>query len=416
MNFPLFVAKRYLFSKKSFNAINIITTISIIGVAVGTMSLVAELSVFNGLENFIESLYNSFNPDISISVVEGTSFNSSEFPEDKIRDIEGVVYYSEVAETYALLKYDKLTCPAILKGVDSEYKDISAVDSNLYQGKFVLEHGDKNFAVIGQGIALNLGVSLTNFGMPLTIYVPKKKIGVTLNPMDAFHQKRITPSGIFEISSEIDHQYAIVPKRLVQSLLKNKDKITGVELGLDPNGNVDEIQAEIVAVLGDKYAVKNRYQQNDLFYKTQKTEKLMAFLIITFILIIAIFNVVGSLTMLMVEKENDVAVLLSMGTDTSLVKKIFTYNGLLIALVGTVSGMILGLLLVGLQQYVGLIELGSGTEFLLVSFPVELRLGDFILVFFTVMFIGFLATKYAMLRFQKKIESSSTVSMLNNFR
>ena len=368
MNLPLFVAKRYLFSKKSFNVINIITGISIVGVGIGTMALIAVLSVFNGLEIFMESLYNSFNPDISITLVEGKSFDPKEIDTEKIKEIDGVAYFSEVIEETVLLRYGKKQFLGTLKGVDDDFKHITDIESTLYEGEFALKNGEDEFAVIGQGIAYNLGIYLSDYNTPIQISVPKKKKVSSLNIMDAFTTKRATTIGLFEISIDIDLKYVIVSKRFAQDLLGNKDLITGIELGLEPGANVERIQSEIKAIVGNGFHIKDRYQQNDLFYKTQKTEKLMAFLIITFVLIIAIFNVVGSLTMLMVEKENDIAVFLSLGASTALVKKIFTFNGLLISFVGAASGLVLGFIIVFLQQYHGLLKLGDGTDFLLVWF------------------------------------------------
>ena len=376
MNFPFFIAKRYLVSKKSHNVINIITKIAITGVAIGTMALIVLLSAFNGIEDLVISLFNSFDPDIKITVKEGKTFEPGTETFDAVKKLGGVVYYTEVIEESALLKYDDKQHLATIKGVSLDFMKMSRLDTMLIDGEFKLEGENNNFTVIGQGVAINLGINLSSFLNPIHIYVATREKSSTLNPEKAFKNRLIYPSGIFSIQHDFDSKYIFVPIGFTRELLDYPTRVTAIEIGLEKSADIRKIQIQIQDLLGDYYDVKDRYQQHDLLYKIMKSEKWAVFLILTFILMIATFNVIGSLTMLIIDKKKDIKILWNMGADTLLIRKIFFIEGLLIAFVGAIIGLVAGLGICILQMEFGLIKIQG--SFVMDTYPVELELMDFI--------------------------------------
>ena len=410
MNFPFYIAKRYLFAKKSHNAINLISGISILGIAVGTMALIVVLSVFNGFDNLIRSLYNSFNPDLKITIVEGKTFTQDTEKFNKIGNIEGVADFAEVLEDKALLRYNKKQTISIVKGVSENFKEISGVDSMIVAGNFQLVNEDENYTIIGQGIAYFLNVNINvnkNYLHPMAIYVPKRSGRVTMNPEQAINKKYIFPSGVFSIEQNHDSKYILVPLKFARELFGYNNEVSSIEIKLSNKANLKYLQNKVEEILGDEFEVKNRYQQNELFYKTMQSEKYVIFLILLFILVIASFNVIGSLTMLILEKKFDISTLRSLGTDLATIKKIFLYEGWLISLIGAIIGLILGLLICWLQIKYKLIKLvGSGT-FIIDAYPVNVEVYDIIAVLFAVIIIGFVAAWYPIRFITKKYISQS---------
>ncbi len=410
MNFPFYIAKRYLFAKKSHNAINLISGISILGIAVGTMALIVVLSVFNGFDNLIRSLYNSFNPDLKITVVEGKTFIQDTEKFNKIGNIEGVADFAEVLEDKALLRYNKKQTISTVKGVSENFKEISGVDSMIVAGNFQLVNEDENYTIIGQGIAYFLNVNINvnkNYLHPMAIYVPKRSGRVTMNSEQAINKKYIFPSGVFSIEQNHDSKYILVPLKFARELFGYNNEVSSIEIKLSNKANLKYIQNKVEEILGDEFEVKNRYQQNELFYKTMQSEKYVIFLILLFILVIASFNVIGSLTMLILEKKFDISTLRSLGTDLATIKKIFLYEGWLISVIGAIIGLILGLLICWLQIKYKLIKLvGSGT-FIIDAYPVNVEVYDIIAVLFAVIIIGFVAAWYPIRFITKKYISQS---------
>ncbi len=393
MNFSFYIAKRYLFAKKSRNVINIISAISVVGVSIGTMALIVILSVFNGFDNLVQSLFNSFDPDIKITIKEGKTFSSGTERIQNLKKLKGVLYMSEIIEENALLKYDDRQYIVIVKGVSDEFINMSGIDSMIIDGEFILKENKNNYAVIGQGVALNLAVGL-NFITPINIYVPKRTQKVSLNPEKAFSRKYIFPSGIFAIQQDFDSRYIIVPIDFARDLLDYSNEVSAIELKLDPVFNKDKIQEEIKKHLGTGYEVKNRFEQQELLYKIMKSEKWAIFLILTFILIIASFNVIGSLTMLIIEKKKDIDTLRSLGTNLSVLRKIFLFEGWMISILGAILGLMTGTIICWIQQHFGLIKIQGSDSFVIDTYPVYMELPDFIYVFLTVLFIGYLAAWY----------------------
>jgi lipoprotein-releasing system permease protein len=400
---PFFIAKRYLFSKKSHNIINIISGISVVGVTVGTMALVIVLSVFNGFESLIVSLFNSFNPALSISVKEGKTFHFDDFPADSIKNIPGVFVMTQVIEENALLKYRNKQFIATIKGVSPEFEAMSGLDTMLIDGNFALKTQNQSHIILGAGVAYYLHASLSDPTNPITVFVPRREGNIGMSLEKAFNSRSIFPSAIFSIQQDFDVKYAVVPIDFARELLDYDDEVTAIELGLSAGADNAKIQKQIKNILGEKYEVKNRFEQQVLLYKIMKSEKWAIFFILTFILIIATFNVIGSLTMLILDKKKDIAILHSMGAGKQLIKRIFLIEGIMISIGGAATGLLLGGLISWLQQKFGFIGLGNGTgTFVVDAYPVKIIFSDFVLVFITVISIGLIAAWYPVNQLSKK--------------
>jgi lipoprotein-releasing system permease protein len=405
LNFPFYIARRYLVSKKSHNIINIISGISVAGVMICTTALIIVLSVFSGFERLVISLFNSFNPDMVITVKEGKTFDSSLFPEERIKKIPGVIYMSEVIEENALVKYKDKQYIATLKGVGPDYAKMCGLDTMMSEGKFVLQDSTRDFAVLGYGVAYFLGANLDDYANPITIYVPSRSTSFSGGFENAFNSEVIFPSGFFSVQQDFDVKYVILPLRFVKKLLEYDKQITELEIGITKGADADKVQQQIIQLAGDKFNVKNRYQQQALLYEIMRSEKWAIFLILTFILIIATFNVIGSLSMLILDKKRDIGILQCLGANQMKIKRIFLTEGLLVSLIGAVGGVLLGAMICFLQQKFGFVKLGSANStFVVSSYPVHMQITDFIFVFLTVIGIGGIATFYPVFNI-KKIET-----------
>ena len=393
MNFPLYIAKRYLFAKKSHNAINIISAISLAGVTIGTMALIIVLSVFNGFDHLIQTLFNSFDPDLKITVVAGKSFQTDDEKLSQLSKISGIVAWSKVVEENALLKYGEKQYIATIKGVDKNYPLINKLDSCITEGSFTLEDEKGRYAVIGQGIQYYLQVGL-KFITPLVIYVPKKSATISMNPENAFNQKYIYPSGVFNILQDYDSKYVLVPLSFAQDLLDDSLSITALEIRTTKNKNIDQIQNDVQQLFGSKFSVKNRFQQKELFYRIMKYEKWAIFMILSFILAIASFNIVGSLSMLIIEKKKDISTLHSIGADGQFLRRVFLYEGIMISFFGAFLGLCLGLIICWLQITFGIVKFPSSGSFIINAYPVDIKAVDVVFVLITVLLIGYLAAWY----------------------
>ncbi len=390
-----------MLAKKSHNVINIISGISVTGVAVGSMALIIILSVFNGFESLITSLFNSFDPDIKITATIGKTFDSRNPFLDSVRKIEGVLYYTDVIEENALLRYDDKQYLATLKGVESNYALLSGVDSMIIDGEFILQSGNQPYAVVGQGIAYYLSLNI-NFTNPIIVYVPRRGEQVTFNAEKAFNKNYLFPSGIFSVEKETDLKYILLPISFTKELLDYENEISAIELKLKKGASLKKVQEKIQEILGSDFNVKNRYEQKEFFYKVMKSEKWAIFFILTFIVIVASFNIMGSLTMLIIDKKQDMYTLRCLGADLSLVRKIFLLEGWMISIVGAVFGLILGGVICWVQQTFGIVRLQGGSAFIIQSYPVAMELTDFIHVFVVVLIIGFIAAWYPVHYITKK--------------
>jgi lipoprotein-releasing system permease protein len=393
MNLPVYIARRYFFAKKTHNAINIISLIAVIGVAIGTMALVTILSVFNGFDRLVKSLFNSFDPDIRITKAEGKTFIPDSVLFNRIKNHGSVLYYSEVVEENALLRYGDKQYVANIKGVDTSYSRLTGVDSMIIEGEFNLMKNNRPYALVGQGVAYYLGIGL-HFIDPIMIYVPRRTAGVSLNPENAFSRRFIYPSGIFRIEQEVDSKYIILPISFARDLLEYDKEVTSIEIQLNPAFDAQKAYKELGKILGPAYVIKDRYQQKEFFYKILKSEKWAIFFILSFILMVASFNIVGSLTMLILDKKKDIAVLHSMGTNANTLRRIFLTEGFFIALAGAILGLCLGALICYLQMKFSLIHLQGSGSFVIDAYPIFMKASDFCLVFLTVLLIGSLAAWY----------------------
>ena len=403
MNFPLFIAKRYFLTKKSQRAINIVSMISMIGVMIGTGALIVVLSVFNGFESLVISLYNSFDPDIKITATEGKSFIPGPALTSSLSNIAGIAAVSLTLEENALVKYHDKQYIATIKGVDENFFKVTGVDTMLADSRavdskghkiFELASGDTDYAIVGGGIAYNLQLNMGDFFSQLDLYAPRRDAGSLSHPEEAFNRKFISPSGVFAIQQEFDSKYILVPLRFAREMLDDEQRVSAIEVSLIPAASEEEVKAEIGKLLGSSFNVKSRFEQHALLYRIMKSEKWAVFLILAFILLIATFNVVGSLTMLIIEKQKDIAIFYSMGADAVLIRKIFFAEGLMITLVGAGIGLIIGGIICYVQRQFGIIELGNSRSFVIDAYPVKVKVQDFFSVFFTVFLIGSVAAWY----------------------
>lgn len=397
MNFPFYIAKRYLISKKSHNAINIISWVSVLGIAIGTMALVIVLSASNGLQNLIEDLYASFDPDLKITLVEGKTFDEKEIPKAEILALDEVVYYNQSLEEIALIKYEDKQTVANIKGVEPIFYKMTGLDSMLISGNVSAEESS---LILGWGVSDKLSLFVTN-GIPnqTQIIIPKRGTKKGLTPESEFYRKYANTTGVFSVSPDFDTKYALADLNFVQTLLKQKGQLSSVELGLAKNVNWDEVKSKIQTIVGNKYEVKTRYELNEIIFKTNETEKWITTLILTFILIIASFNIIGSLTMLIIDKKKDIWILKTMGANNKLIRKIFFAEGMLINFLGAFIGMFLGALICWLQMQFSLLKLQGGV---VEAYPVALQALDFIYILAIVVFIGLIASWYPVRILTKK--------------
>jgi lipoprotein-releasing system permease protein len=393
MNFPFYIARRYLFAKKSHNIINIISGISVIGMATGVMALVVILSVFNGFDKLIRNMMSAFDADLKIELVEGKTFSDTLVELQKLRKLESVAVYSEVLEENALFKYRGKQHIGVMKGVSRNYAEQTGIDSMITAGTFQLWRGSQPLAIMGQGVAYYLNANLEHFD-PLEIFLPKRGKQHSITSASAFSSKLIMPSGIFAIEQEFDTQYIIVPIDFSRNLLNYKNEVTAVELKIAKGYNAKRAQQEVQETVGSKFKVLNRYQQNESLYKTMKTEKVAIALILALILVIASFNIIGSLSMLIIDKRKDVETLRSLGADNTLIQKIFMAEGLLISLAGTVIGTVLGLAICYIQIIFEPVKLRGIGAFIIDAYPVDIQFLDILLILSLVIALGYLAARF----------------------
>ena len=394
LSFSFYIAKRYLFSKKSHNAINIISGISAAGVGVGTMALVCVLSVFNGFESLIADMFSAFDPDLKITLTQGKSFDVNSDEMSTLRKTKSVVYFTEVVEENALLRFKDKQMPATIKGVSRDFRKMTHIDSIMYDGEFTLYDGAFQRAVPGVGVASILGLG-AHFIDPLLIYAPKRTAKINLlRPENSFNQKGAFVSGIFAVQQlQYDDHYVLVSIDLARELFEYEvTKVSSVELKLANFVDEDIVQKEIQSLFGDRFQVKNRYEQQESFFKIMQIEKWITYLILCFILLIASFNIIGSLSMLIIDKKADIETLRNLGANNQLIKRVFLLEGWMISAVGALSGIALGSLLCLMQEYFGFLKLGTG--YVVEAYPVVTHWMDSFLVLITVLVMGFLAAYY----------------------
>ena len=394
MNLALRFARRYLFAKKSTNAINIITGISIFGVAVGTAALILVMSVFNGFEDLITGLLSNFNPDIKVTPVSGKTFRTDTAQLRTLRALPGVAYVSQTVEEIAFFSYEDNQDFGILKGVDEYYNRVNRIDSTIVEGNYAFARGWRPTLVLGSGMRNKLAVSVDDYLEPVQVYMAKRGRVATLS--DPFRKASAFPTGTFRFQQEFDEQYILSSLDFARDLLRYEDEVSQLEIMLDPAADPVATQARITEVLGPAYYVRDRYQQEEAFLKLMRLEKWIGFALLCLTLLLIAFNIVGALWMIVLEKRSDIAILKSMGATDRLVRNIFLSEGLLLCFIGMAIGMAVAVVLYLLQKEFGLVPIPLG--FAVDSYPISMRPGDFFFVVLAVAVIALLASVLPALR------------------
>ena len=395
MNLSTFIARRYLFAKKSHNVINIISGISAAGIAIGCAALVVIMSIYNGFDSIVRTLYSSYTPDLLVTPAEGKVFTTDSEGFEEIRSNAAVLSFCEVLEENVFVTYGDNHIVATARGVDSAYISATGLKDYVVEGNFELEFGALKQVVIGYTLAQELGLRIA-FVTPLDVYFPSRRADVSpVNPFASLRSERLYPGGIISLDQNFDKKYMFLPVETLRSLLEYENEVTSVEIYADssvisPNGVVNaDFQKKVSAALGDSFTVKNRQQQNESLYKLLSYEKIAIYAILLFVMIIISCNIFGSLSMLIIEKRDDIEILKSMGADERLIKKIFVKEGWMISLLGIVAGIALGLLICLLQQKVGLVKMPG--NFIVEYYPVVIRWSDILVIAGGVGLIGYLA-------------------------
>jgi lipoprotein-releasing system permease protein len=390
LNTSVYIARRYLFSRKKMHAINIISGISMLGVLIGSAALIIILSVFNGFEVVILSLYSNFTPEIKIEPRLGKTFDPNTPYFNSLHKDPRVFSYTEALEEKALIKYDGKPFIGTIRGVSNEFLNNTQLDSIVQSGSFTLKAHGQDYAVIGGAIQSSLSVNIHDQLSPLEIYSPRRGNAGGSNPLNQFVVRSIYPSGVFSIGEQFD-DIIITPIEFTRDLLDQPKNVSSIEIDYKKGTNLAPVQMAIQNKIGNDFSVKNRSQQDTELYKTLNYERWFIFMILTFVLIIAIFNIIGSLTMLVIDKRKDIAILTSLGANKQLIQGIFFFEGMMISIIGCITGIIIGLVFCILQQRFGLVKMGTKMS-ILDAYPVSLRLSDFVLVFLTVSGIAVIAS------------------------
>ena len=400
MNFPFYIAKRYLFSKKSHNAINVISGVSVCGIALATLALVCTLSVFNGFQDLVTTMFTAFDPELKIVAINGKVFDSRDERIQSVRQLPEVEVSSESLEDNAMVQYKDRQAMVVIKGVEDHFYQVTAIDSILYgRGERVLHDEVAHYAIPGIELVSMLGTGI-RFLDPLEVYVPKRgsKINVA-NPASSFNSDYLYSSGlVFAVNQQkYDASYILTSLAFARNLFQYDTEVSSIELKVKEGGNIYKVQEKVSQILGDDYLVLNRYEQQADTYRIMEVEKLISYLFLTFILLIACFNVIGSLSMLIIDKRADVVTLRNLGANDETITHIFLFEGCLISFFGAIVGVVLGVALCLVQQEFGLISLGTGDSagaFVVDAYPVSVHLSDVLLVLGTVLLISFLAVQY----------------------
>jgi len=392
LNLSLFIARRYLISKKSNNAINVISWISIIAIAITTAALVIILSAMNGLTSVVADLYHAIEPDLKVTAIHAKYMENTPALEKKIRSVKGISGISWCVEENALAKLDDKQAVVTIKGVDAEFKTLTHFDTVVIDGVYRFEFKGQYYGVFGKGIAHKLGVNVNDFLSPITIYAPRRGKVESIDPEEAFNKLSISPGGIFTLNDDFDYKYLLIDLKAAQELFDCPGSVSSVEIGIGDRDDLESVQEELQQALGEDYLVRNRFQLNDVLFKTLETEKLWVFLILAFILVIATFNIIGALTMLIIEKKKDIKTLYNIGADQTFIRNIFMQEGFLITGVGAISGLLIGIIVCVMQQQFHLVKFDEG--YVIPYYPIEMRWNDMIWILGVVMVIGFLAALY----------------------
>ena len=406
MNFPFYIARRYLFSKKSHNAINVISTISVCGVALATLALVCTLSVFNGFQDLVETFFTAFDPQLKITAVRGKVFDGQDKRVLQLKKLPEVAVYSESLEDNVMVQYQGRQAMAVIKGVEDNFDELTPIDSILFgRGDLLLHDEVVDYAIPGIQLLSTLGSGI-RFLDPLEIYAPRRGAKVNMaNPSTGFVTGNLFSSGlVFAVNQEkYDASYILTSMNFARKLFQYTTEVSAINLKLKDGANTDAVKKYIQTLLGDDFRVQDCYEQQADTFRIMEIEKLISYLFLTFILMIACFNVIGSLSMLIIDKRDDVVTLRNLGASDRQIVRIFLFEGRMISLFGALAGVILGLLLCWLQQEYGLISLGDSGSFVVDAYPVSVHASDVIIVFVTVLLVGFLSVWYPVRFLSKRL-------------
>ena len=407
MNFPFYIARRYLFSKKSTHAINVISLISVLGVAVATMALVVVLSGFNGFSDLVASFFTNFDPQLKIEATKGKAMPADDPLLVKVKHLPGVEVATECVQDQALAVYHDKQAMVTVKGVEDNFDSLTHISNILYgDGDFTLHVANLQYGVIGIRLAQDLGTGVT-WQDYLQIYAPQREGQYDAsNPTNAFvKDSLVSPGALFQVKqSKYDQGYVITSIDFARRIFNRQGEITSLELRMKPGVDIDNAKEEIQAMLGDKYKVLDRYEQQADTFNIMRIEKLFAYVFLTFILMVACFNIIGSLSMLIIDKKNDVITLRNLGATDGQIRRIFLFEGRMISAAGAVIGIVLGLILCWLQQTYGLVQLGDQAgNFVVNAYPISVHPEDILLIFLTVMLVGWLSVWYPVRYMSRKL-------------
>ena len=407
MNFPFYIARRYLFSKKSTHAINVISLISVLGVAVATMALVVVLSGFNGFSDLVASFFTNFDPQLKIEATKGKAMPADDPLLVKVKHLPGVEVATECVQDQALAVYHDKQAMVTVKGVEDNFDSLTHISNILYgDGDFTLHVANLQYGVIGIRLAQDLGTGVT-WQDYLQIYAPQREGQYDAsNPTNAFvKDSLVSPGALFQVKqSKYDQGYVITSIDFARRIFNRQGEITSLELRMKPGVDIDNAKEEIQAMLGDKYKVLDRYEQQADTFNIMRIEKLFAYVFLTFILMVACFNIIGSLSMLIIDKKNDVITLRNLGATDGQIRRIFLFEGRMISAAGAVIGIVLGLILCWLQQTYGLFQLGDQAgNFVVNAYPISVHPEDILLIFLTVILVGWLSVWYPVRYMSRKL-------------
>ncbi len=393
MNLPLKFARKYLLSKKLPSIVNWITLISIIGISLGTASLILVLSVFNGFYDLIHNLFDSFDPDIKIVRVDSQQFNPDSVLY-KIKNIQNVAVTSKVLEGKAMLKYNDKQSIITFKGVQPNFDQVSELKTLIKEGKYSLVVKEKKSVILGMGVSYYTGANLNDLVNPMELYTISEQADLIQNPENALKKVMVFPSGVFSLQKEYDDKLVVGSYDIANEIFEANDKITNLEIKLKDNSKIVESKNEFTKALGPEFQVYTWYEQHETLYKVMQNEKAVAYLIVVLMLLIAACNIVGCLSMIVLEKKKDIAILMAMGASQKLIQSIFLMTGLFVTFIGLSSGMLIAGIFGWLQQTFGILKMNGGESFIVSHYPMSLSINDFILVGLTVLILGILASIY----------------------
>jgi len=407
VNFPFYIARRYLFSKKSTHVINVISGISIVGVAITTMALVVTLSVFNGFHDLVASFFTSFDPQLKITPAMGKTVAADDPVLTQIRQLPQVEVATECVEDMALAIYKGRQTMVMIKGVDDNFGQLTHINEILMgEGDFSLHAADLDYGIPGIRLADQLGTGYY-YDEPIHIYAPRREGQLDMTaPEEAFEEEELySPGVIFNVKqSKYDKNYILTSISFARRIFAQQGMLSSLELRLKAGSNFDKVKSEIKKACGDKFIVRDRFEQQDDTFKIMKIEKLIAYIFLTFILMVACFNIIGSLSMLIIDKKNDVVTLRNLGASDKQIVRIFLFEGRMISAIGAIIGIIIGLILCWAQQTFGIVALGTSSgNYVVDAYPVSVHPEDIILVFITVLIVGFLSVWYPVNYFAKKL-------------